>query len=214
MKRTLGALGLVGAMLVATPASAHLKSYVDGTDDSYQAGDTSTTAHETPIDLSGASFREKAGAYKFKVTFHEPLDPNILWSPSQEGDTIESQGVVSADFFRFVDDARKNWYFVEVSRDGNGNPQGGLFKVTDNGTDFVTDAPVTLSDDGLTLKMSAPRGKLKGHAKGRKIFWNTTSTYWQPAGTGYCEFDSTQGFANGCVDWIPDAADAPHKLQN
>ena len=216
MKRTLAALGLVGVMIFAVPAGAHLKSFEDGTDDSFQAGDTDGTAHATPLDLAGASFRERPRAYKVNMRFHDPLDMDLLCSSKTcGGDTIESHGFLTSDFYRFVDETRKNLYFVEVANDGSGNPIAGLFKVTKTGAvDFVSNATATLSDDGLTMKIKVPRGKLKGHVKGRKIFWNAASAYWQPAETGFCEYTDGEVWLNACVDWIPDASDAPHKLQN
>ena len=215
MKRTIAALGCAGVMLIAAPATAHLKSYTDGANDAYQAGDVDGTAHTSPLDLAAASFKEKPGKYIVKSTLQNPLDVNLLCSQDTcSGKTIESHGVLSADFYRFVDGARKNWYFVEVGQDGNGNLIAGLFKVTDSGSDFVTNAAATLSDDGMVVTIKAPRANINKHKKGRKIFWNATSTYWEAAGTGHCEFDTTQAFANGCVDWIPDTEDAPHKLQN
>jgi hypothetical protein len=215
MKRTLAALGLVASMIFALPASAHLKSFEDGTDDSYEAGDTDGTAHTTPIDLAGASFREKPKAYKVTMIFHDPLDMDLLCSSKTcGGDTIESHGFLSSDFYRFGDDTRKNWYFAEVGNDGSGNPIAGLFKVTQTGNELVSNATATLSDDGLTMKVKAPRGKMKGHKKGKKIYWNAVSVYWQPAETGFCEFTAGVDWGNACVDWIPDLSDAPHKLQN
>ena len=134
MKRTIAALGLAGVMLFASPASAHLKSYEDGSDDAYQAGDINTTAHTTPLDLAGASFREKAANYKFKLTMQDPLVLDLLCSEAAcSGKTIESHGVLNADFYRFVDDARKNWYFIEAGSDGAGGLVAGLFKVTNSG---------------------------------------------------------------------------------
>ena len=215
MKRTIAALGLTGVMLLAAPATAHLKSYPDGENDAYQAGDINTTAHETPLDLANASFKEKASKYIVKSTLQDPLDVNLLCSQDTcSGKTIESHGVLSADFYRFVDDARKNWYFVEVGQDGSGNLLAGLFKVTNSGSDFQANATATLSDDGMVVTIKVPRANINGHKKGRRIFWNATSTWWSPDATGYCEFDVTQAFANGCVDWIPDTEDAPHKLEN
>ena len=215
MKRTLAALGLIGAVIFAAPAGAHLKSFEDGTDDSYEAGNTDGTPHATPLDLGGASFREKRKAYKVTMTFHDPLNMDLLCSAETCVDEpIESHGLLSSDFYRFGDDSRKNWYFVEVGNDGSGTPIAGLFKVTRTGNDFVSNATASLSDDGLTMKVRVPRGKMKGHVKGRKIYWNAVSAYWEPAGTGYCEYDNTVEWVNACVDWIPDVSDAPHKLQN
>jgi hypothetical protein len=215
MKRTIAALGLTGVMLFAAPATAHLKSYSDGANDAFQAGDVGTTAHTTPLDLANASFKEKPGKYIVKSTLQNPLDVNLLCSQDTcSGNTIESHGVLSADFYRFVDDARKNWYFVEVGQDGSGNLLAGLFKVTSTGADFQANGTATVSDDGTVVTIKVPRANINGHKKGRKIYWNATSTYWEAAGTGHCEFDTTQAFANGCVDWIPDTEDAPHKLEN
>ena len=215
MKRTLVALGLVTVMAAAAaPAGAHLKSYTDGTNDAYQAGDVGTTAHVTPLDLAGASFRKKPANYKVVITLQDPLDVNLVCSTTTCGSGIEQHGIFSTDFYRVVDGAKKNWYFVEVIQDGSGNLIAGLFKVTNSGSDFVANATVTLSDDTLRVTIKAPRNKLKGHLKGRKIFWNATSAWWEASGAGFCEYDNTQAFGNACVDWIPDAADAPHKLQN
>jgi hypothetical protein len=215
MKRTIAALGLAGVMLFVSPASAHLDSFDDGADDGYQAGDINTTAHTTPLDLAGASFREKAGNYKFKLMLQDPLDLNNLCSEAAcSGTTIESHGVLNADFYRFVDNARKNWYFIEAGSDGSGGMIAGLFKVTNSGADFVANATATLSSDQMTVTLKSSRSNIKGHTKGRKIFWNTTSVFWEASGTGYCEYDTNFAYANGCVDWIPDTEDAPHKLQN
>jgi hypothetical protein len=215
MTRTLTALALAGVLLFAGPAAAHLKSFEDGTNDAYQAGNTDTTAQVTPLDLSGGSFREKPANYKFVLSLHEALDTNLLCSEAAcSGDTIESHGFFFADFYRSVDGAQKNYSFIHAATAGEGGLIAGLFKLTSSGVEFVANATATLSDDGMKVTLKAPRNKIKGHTEGRKIFWNTTSAWWEPSDSDHCLFDSNEAYANACVDWIPDASDAPHKLQN
>jgi hypothetical protein len=200
--------------LTAVPAGAHLKSVDDGNNDSYEAGNINGTAHVTPMDMSGASFREKPRNYKITVTFHDALDVGLLCSEKACGDLIEGHGFVVSNLYRLKGKETKNYYIVQVAQDGSGNLIAAVLRVTNDGADPVDVAIATMSDDGSTMTIKVPRKELKGHVEGRKIYWNVTSVYWYPAKTGFCEYNEEENFAAACVDWIPDAADAPHKLQN
>ena len=142
MKRTIAALGLAGVMLIASPAGAHLKSYEDGSDDAYQAGDINDDgAHVSAGSRRQLRSGRRRPTTSSSVTMQDPLSLDLLCSEDAcSGKTIESHGVLNADFYRFVDDARKNWYFIEAGSDGAGGLVAGLFKVTNSGSEFVANA--------------------------------------------------------------------------
>jgi hypothetical protein len=174
-----------------------------------------TTAHVTPLDLSGASFNERPKVYRLFFRFQEALDMDLLCSDTTcAGIPLQSRGYLLANFYRFVNEQVEHWYFINVGNDGSGNPVVSLHRATEGGSELVGEGTATLSEDGLEMLATVPRAEITGQKEGRKIYWDAASTYWEAPGADHCTYTIGLPYENACVDWVPDARYATHVLRN
>lgn len=221
MKRICGLLGVLALSIVtASPAAAHLQDYTDGTSDSidYSAadGDPDFVGEvQTPVDLVAGSFEETTSAFTFTFETAGPLTPaNLCPDGCTNNYTTPGNIGFARIYFYLKKGGKEKAEYIFDRYPLGGDMYSILYGYPSNEEVPSTDWSAAMNESETSVTLTIDRSALKGYKKGKKMYWNATGYWYGTAEGGTCVFIAEAYNQGACLDWLPNALAAKHKLKS